>query len=61
MWDWGVGEGGGKKIPYIWVGGDREEAAGTLAVRARGSSKPQFGVMMEDFLAQLREEIESKK
>ena len=59
--DYRVREAEVQKIPYILVVGDKEEAAGTLAVRARGSSKPQFGVMMEDFLAQLREEIESKK
>ncbi len=59
--DYRVREAEVQKINYIIVIGDKEEAAGTLAVRARGSSKPKFGVTMEDFLAQLREEIEAKK
>ncbi len=59
--DYRVREAEVQKVNYILVIGDKEEAAGTLAVRARGSSKPQFGVAMEDFLAQLREEIEAKK
>jgi len=47
------------KIPYILVIGDKEEQAGTIAVRARGK-KPQFGVKPEVFLKQLKEEIESR-
>lgn len=56
-----VREGEVQKIPYLVVIGDKEEQSGTLAVRKRGAGKPQFGVSMEDFLAQLRGEIESKK
>jgi threonyl-tRNA synthetase len=47
------------KIPYIIVLGDKEEQAGTLAVRARGK-KPQFGVKPEEFVANLKKEIDSR-
>ncbi len=58
--DYRVRESETQKVPYTLVIGDREEASNTLAVRPRGK-KPQFGVLMEDFLAQLKEEIEGMK
>jgi len=48
------------KIPYIIVLGDKEEQAGTIAVRSRGK-KPQFGVKPEEFVKQLKEEITERK
>jgi threonyl-tRNA synthetase len=48
-----------EKVPYIIVIGDKEEKANTLAVRPRGQ-KPKFGVKIEDFIKQIKEEIEKK-
>ncbi len=48
-----------RKIPYIIVIGDKEEEKGTLAVRARGK-KPEFGVKAEDFMNQLKSDIQNK-
>ncbi len=58
--DYRVREAEVQKIPYIIVIGDKEEAGNTLAVRPRGA-KPKFGVPMEEFLVQLKEEVESRK
>jgi threonyl-tRNA synthetase len=49
-----------QKIPYIIVIGDKEEQAGTLAVRARGK-KPEFGVSKQDFIEKLSDEIRNRK
>jgi threonyl-tRNA synthetase len=49
-----------QKIPYAIVIGDKEEEAGTLAVRSRGAKKPQFGVTKADFIAALRHKIETR-
>lgn len=48
------------KIPYTIVIGDKEKAATTLAVRARGQ-KPKFGVKFDAFVKQLKKEVENKK
>lgn len=48
------------KIPYIIVLGDKEEEAGTIAVRARGK-KPQFGIKPEAFVEELKAEITERK
>jgi len=48
------------KIPYIIVIGDKEEEKGTLAVRSRGK-KPQFGVNIDEFIKNLKEEITERK
>jgi threonyl-tRNA synthetase len=50
-----------QKIPYIVVIGDKEEQNDTLAVRRHGSKAPRFGVTFEEFAAQLREEMTSRK
>lgn len=49
-----------QRIPYIIVIGDKEEQSETLAVRTRGSKKPQFGVNIEAFIKQLDEKIKSR-
>ena len=49
-----------EKAPYIVVCGDKEEKANTLAVRPRGQ-KPKFGVKIEDFIEQIKEEIAERK
>ena len=48
------------KINYIVVIGDKEEEKSTLAVRPRGQ-KPKFGVKLEDFISDLKKEIDDKK
>lgn len=49
-----------QRIPYIIVIGDKEEENKTLAVRARGA-KPKFGVNLEAFIEDLKDQIESRK
>lgn len=48
------------KINYVLVVGDKEEENKTLAVRSRGSAKPQFGIKQAKFIEQLKEELELK-
>ncbi|HIG96953.1 MAG TPA: threonine--tRNA ligase [Candidatus Aenigmarchaeota archaeon] len=57
--DYKIREAEMQKVPYTIVIGDKEEASGTLAVRARGE-KPRFGVSTEEFLARITKEIENK-
>ena len=59
--DYKIREAEMQKTPYIVVIGDKEEEKGTLAVRVRGSNKPEFGVKKEEFLKKLKKEIEEKK
>jgi threonyl-tRNA synthetase len=48
------------KIPYIIVIGDKESAAGTVAVRKKGQGN--IGVMkLEDFMQEVKEEINNKQ
>ncbi|MBI2674834.1 MAG: threonine--tRNA ligase [Candidatus Aenigmarchaeota archaeon] len=49
-----------QKIPYTIVVGDKEEKGKTIAVRTR-DGKVKFGVKADDFLEQLKEEIEKRK
>ena len=48
------------KFNYMITIGDKEEANKTLAVRSRGG-KVKFGVKVEDFLVQIKEEIKERK
>ncbi len=48
-----------QKLPYILVAGDKEKAAGAVAVRARGNQ--DLGVMsLEDFAQRIRSDIQTK-
>jgi threonyl-tRNA synthetase len=48
-----------QKPPYILVMGDKEKAAGTVAVRARGNV--DLGVMpVDDFIAKIVADITAK-
>ena len=48
-----------QKLPYILVAGEKEKAAGAVAVRARGNR--DLGVMsLEAFVALIAEDIASK-
>lgn len=50
-----------QKVPYILVIGDKEEKAGTVAVRKRGDRKVAFGVKLSDFKGAILEEIAERK
>ena len=45
-----------QKIPYMLVVGKKEQEAGTVAVRTRAGEQ-KFGVMIEDFVAQVRAKV----
>jgi threonyl-tRNA synthetase len=48
-----------QKLPYILVAGDKEKAAGAVAVRARGNK--DLGVMsVNEFVQTLIQDITSK-
>ncbi|MFH1823171.1 MAG: threonine--tRNA ligase [archaeon] len=49
-----------QRIPYTLVIGDKEEKAKTVAVRSSGK-KPEFGVKLEKFIKEIKEEIEERK
>jgi threonyl-tRNA synthetase len=59
--DYKVREAELQRIPYMLVVGDKEEAAGTVAVRKRGEKKVQFGVKLEDFIKKVCTEIEKRE
>lgn len=48
------------KIPYLIIVGDEEEKNGTISIRGRGFEN-KSGLKLEDFVARLKEEVESKK
>jgi threonyl-tRNA synthetase len=49
-----------QKIPYILVIGDKEEEKKTLAVRRRGMD-PEFGVKPDNFISEIKKEIDERK
>jgi threonyl-tRNA synthetase len=49
------------KVPYMAVVGAREAEAATVAVRRQGAGKKQEIVARAEFIARLREEIDSKR
>ena len=50
-----------EKLPYVLVVGDDDVAAGTVGVNARGADRPERGVPLDDFVARLRDEVESRR
>ncbi|MBI2075913.1 MAG: threonine--tRNA ligase [Candidatus Aenigmarchaeota archaeon] len=50
-----------QKVNYILVIGEKEEKNKTVAVRRRGKKEIQFGVKLEDFVKQLKDELEKKR
>jgi threonyl-tRNA synthetase len=48
------------KVPYMAVVGQREVEQGTLAIRARGAGKKQEIMKVEEFIARVRREIETR-
>ncbi|MDI6721575.1 MAG: threonine--tRNA ligase, partial [Candidatus Aenigmarchaeota archaeon] len=49
-----------QKIPYMIIIGDKEQSAGTIAVRNR-EGKTQYGLKIEDFAEQIKKEAEEKR
>ncbi|MGQ0520110.1 MAG: threonine--tRNA ligase [Actinomycetota bacterium] len=49
-----------EKLPYVLVVGDDDVAAGTVGVNARGGGRPERGVALDDFVARLRAEVDSR-
>ncbi len=57
--DYKIREGQLKKIPYIIVLGDKEEAANTIAVRSK-DGKTKYGVELNEFSKDLQEKIKTR-
>jgi threonyl-tRNA synthetase len=49
-----------EKVPYILVVGDDDVANATVGVNQRGSERPDRDVPFGEFLARVRDEIESR-
>jgi len=49
-----------EKVPYVLCVGDKEQKAGTVAVRTRGKKKIDFGVRLSSFVKHVKKEIESR-
>ena len=49
-----------EKVPYLIIIGDEEEKNGTISIRGRGFEN-KSGLNLDDFIARLKDEIETKK
>ncbi|HEX2698592.1 MAG TPA: threonine--tRNA ligase [Acidimicrobiales bacterium] len=49
-----------EKLPYVLVVGDDDVAAGTVGVNSRHSDRPERGVPVEQFVARLKAEVDSR-
>ena len=49
-----------EKLPYVLVVGDDDVAAGTVGVNARGAERPERGVALDDFVARLKAEVDTR-
>jgi threonyl-tRNA synthetase len=51
-----------QRIPYVLTIGDKEEKNNTIAVKKRGrEEKPKFNVKLEDFISDIKKEIEDRE
>ena len=55
-----IREAQGQKIPYMLVVGDKEAEEGTVSVRLRGEAGDKGARSVDEFLAMIKEEIDSK-
>ncbi|HET7600425.1 MAG TPA: threonine--tRNA ligase [Gemmatimonadales bacterium] len=55
-----IREGELQKVPYMAVIGQREAEAGTLALRVRGAGKKQEVIGVDDFLARIVREVDTR-
>ncbi|MFP5327244.1 MAG: His/Gly/Thr/Pro-type tRNA ligase C-terminal domain-containing protein, partial [Acidimicrobiia bacterium] len=49
-----------EKVPYVLVVGGEDVGAGTVGVNVRGQDKPQRGVAVDDFVAQITGEVATR-
>lgn len=49
-----------EKVPYLLIVGPRDEERGEVSIRARGIEKDAGGMKLEEFVAKLSREIETK-
>lgn len=49
------------KVPYVIVVGEKEETAGTVNFRTRGSEEKTMEMKLDEFIEKLKEETEKKK
>ena len=49
------------KVPYVIVVGEKEETAGTVNFRTRGSEEKTMEMKLDEFVEKLKEETEKKK
>ncbi|MCH1435416.1 MAG: threonine--tRNA ligase, partial [Acidimicrobiales bacterium] len=50
-----------EELPYVLVVGDDDVANGTVGVNQRGEDTPERDVTVADFLARLRDDVETKR
>jgi threonyl-tRNA synthetase len=55
-----IRDGETHKVPYMAVVGEREAAAGTVAVRARGAGKKQVVLSTDEFVGKLGDEVRTR-
>ena len=55
-----IREASSMKIPYLIIVGDEEEKNGTISIRGRGFEN-KSGLLLNDFVARMNEEIKTKK
>lgn len=56
-----IREGQLEKVNYMLIIGDKEAESGTVSVRARGENGDQGSMPLADFIAKVRDEIDTKK
>ena len=49
-----------EKLPYVLVVGDDDVANGTVGVNARGADRPERGVPVNDFVARLKADVDTR-
>jgi threonyl-tRNA synthetase len=49
-----------QKVPYVLVVGDDDVDAGTVGVNRRGGDRPEKGVALDQFAAELRAVVDAR-
>jgi threonyl-tRNA synthetase len=49
-----------QKVPYVLVVGDDDLEHGTVGINARGSDAPERGVPVDDFVARLAHDVDTR-
>ncbi len=50
-----------EKVPYVLVVGDDDVSARTVGVNERGSESPERGVALDDFIARVADDVETRR